>query len=71
MSQQDETVVQDGLSAYMGVHDSRTALLVVLCRACGDRSPPLTSGEATDWFKRHAAKKNEAHRRWRAKQSAR
>jgi hypothetical protein len=60
--------VENGLSAYVDVHDHRSDLLVVLCRACGDRSPPLAYGEATDWFKGHAAKKTEEHRRWRARQ---
>jgi hypothetical protein len=60
-----------GLSAYVEPHgqaqDNAERRHVVLCRACGHSSPPLTSDQETDWFNRHAAEDREEHRRARAK----
>jgi hypothetical protein len=58
-----------GLSAYVesqgqGNVEQRR---VVLCRACGHSSPPLSPDQETDWFNRHAAEDREEHRRARSK----
>ena len=57
----------DGLTAYVEPHGKQGDQRVVLCRACGTSSPPLDAGHEMDWFKRHAAKVSEEHRRARFK----
>ena len=57
----------EGLTAYVEVHGTRSVERVVLCRACGIRSPPLDVGHVMDWFKRHAAEVSEEHHRAKSK----
>jgi hypothetical protein len=56
-----------GLSAYVEVQGKREQRRVVLCRACGNSSPPLAPDHETHWFSRHAAEDREEHRRARSK----
>jgi hypothetical protein len=66
---EDRILTVAGLSAYVESHGHGNAepRRVVLCRACGNSSPPLTPDQETDWFHRHAAEDREEHRRARAK----
>lgn len=54
-----------GITAYVEVYGKDGDQRVVLCRACGASSPPLDAGQEMDWFKRHAAKVSQEHRRAR------
>jgi hypothetical protein len=66
---EDRILTVAGLSAYVESQGQGNAeqRRVVLCRACGHSSPPLTRDQETDWFHRHAAEDREEHRRARAK----
>jgi hypothetical protein len=61
------TLSVGGITADVEVYGNDGDQRVVLCRACGISSPPLARSQAMDWFKQHAAKVSEEHRRARTR----